>query len=228
MSDDIRVIHGDCLDVLPTLEAGSVDAIVTDPPYGTEAPKDGYGRRVGKQFIQGDADLSLVEAMLSHAPRLLKPGGWLAFFCSPKRRFDVESLCRVAAVPVRGEVVWDKKTPGLGGGIRYQHETILLCCGDSGRDSLFSVISEFCERERHGKHPHQKPLRLIASLVRYCSRPGELILDPFAGSGTTPIACRKSGRRCLAVESDARWIPVINRRLADAATPLFDAFPASP
>lgn len=227
MTGDIRLIHGDCLQVLPTLGAGEVDAIVTDPPYGTAVERDGYGRRQiydGKQHIKNDADLSMMEAMLALAPRVLSKNAWVALFCSPKKRFEAETICRAAGFVVHGEIVWDKLQPGLGGGLRYQHETILLCRhgNPAGRHGILSVIRANLAPGRRGAgHPHEKPISLMTELVRYCSRAGETILDPFAGSGSTAVACMKTGRRCVAVECDAKYIPIIERRTSAAETPLF-------
>lgn len=231
MADDVRVIHGDCLAVLPTLAGEPIAAVVTDPPYGTRVERDGYGRRQlyhGSNHIEGDEDLSAFAAMLKHVVPLLACDAWIGTFCSPKLRYDAETVCRESGLSVTGEVIWDKRTPGLGGGIRYQHETVLLCRKGkaSGRSGLLSVISELVAKQKEGGHPHEKPLRLMAALVRYCSRPGDLILDPFAGSGTTGVAALKTGRRCILIEKDARYIPVIERRIAEARTPLFDAIEA--
>lgn len=227
--DGITVYHGDCLAILPTLAAGSVNAIVTDPPYGIEVGQDGYGRRqnyggVGR-FIENDSDLSALDSALIGSPRILPRNSWLALFCSPKRHSEAAALVVARGFPVLGEVVWDKAAPGLGGGIRYQHETILLCGHGkpSGLAPLFSVIRSFVPREgKHRRHPHEKPTEVMGALIRYCSRPGDTILDPFAGSGSTLVAAAKAGRRAIGIESDERWIPSIIRRLEAAKTPLFN------
>jgi site-specific DNA-methyltransferase (adenine-specific) len=225
---DVQLIHGDCLEVLPTLDVGSVDAIVTDPPYGTEVARDGYGRRAyldDSRFIAGDTDLSVVAGILAEAPRLLRPDSWVAVFCSPKRRFDVETLCREAGLPVGGEIVWDKgRGTALGGGLRCQHETVLLCRHGkpAGRSSLFSVmeaIHGFNGKPRH--HVHEKPVRPMRSLVEYCCPRGGVVLDPCTGSGSTLVACLKSERKAIGIDVDAGCVSVARRRLADAATPLF-------
>jgi DNA modification methylase len=224
---DIILHHGDCLAILPTLEAGSVDAIVTDPPFGTEVGRDGYGRRlnyggVGRKIV-GDNDLSALDGMLYQVGRILVRDSWLAIFCSPKRHAETADLIESRGFPVAGEVVWDKASPGLGGGIRYQHEIILLCehGNPAGRDSLFSVIRAHLSRDnKQQRHPHEKPVALLTSLVCYCSRPGDTVLDPFAGSGSTLVACRKAGRIGVGIEIDEQWIPTIERRLKEAEMPL--------
>lgn len=199
--DGITLYHGDCRAVMPAIPEGSINAVVTDPPYGTQADRDGYGRRhssggVGR-FIEGDSDLSALDGMLACVGRVLRPNSWLAIFCSPKRHAETAALIERHGFPVAGEVVWDKAAAGLGGGLRYQHETILLCRHGkpAGRDALFSVIRAFLPRDgKHRRHPHEKPVELMTALVRYCARPGQVVLDPFAGTGSTLVACVKSGR----------------------------------
>jgi adenine-specific DNA-methyltransferase len=229
-ADDVRIIHGDCRAVLPTLADGSVDAIVTDPPYGTEVERDGYGRRQkwqGDQKIENDNDLGILVAVLPEFRRLVKPNGWVVMFCSPKRRDDVGEACRKHGLNIRGEAIWDKRSPGLGGGIRYQHEAILFGSFGSpiGRCGLSSVLSEWMPKGQNGhrqqRHVHEKPVGVLTNLIRYASDAAGLILDPFAGSGSTAVACLKTGRRCIAIESDAKYIPTIQRRVDEARTPLF-------
>lgn len=70
-------------------------------------------------------------------------------------------------------------------------------------------------------HPCPFPLGIPARCIKAVTMPGETVLDPFAGSGTTGVACLKSGRKCILIEKDLRYIPIINRRLRDASTPLF-------
>lgn len=226
---DVEIIEGDCRTVMAAMKPGSVDAIVTDPPFGTEAAKDGYGRRfyggVGR-FIAGDADLDAFDGMLVEASRVLATNAWVVVFCSPKRHAETAHILESRGFPVAGEAVWDKASPGLGGGIRYQHETILLCKrGEiAGRNSMFSVLRCHLSREnKHLRHPHEKPVPVLTELVRYCSTKGQIVLDPFAGSGSTLVACLKTGRRGIGIELDAGYCEIARRRVSEAATPLFEA-----
>lgn len=217
---DLRL--GDCLDILPTLADGSVDAIVTDPPYGTDAPRDGYGRRsLGgpTKRIAGDSSLETLRLALMHAPRLLRPRGFAVVFCSPKRHAEAAAVVVGCGLHVFGEIVWDKKCPGLGGGIRYQHETILLC-GESkprGRSPIFSVLRHAAPRAKR-VHPHEKPVGLMAALVGYASSPMDVVLDPFMGSGASGLACQDAGRRFIGIESDPTHFATAERRIALART----------
>jgi DNA modification methylase len=216
--DGITIYHGDCREVLPTL--ASADAFVMDPPYGTKVDRDGYGRRqlyAGTRQIAGDEDLSLMSIAMRHARRMVRQGGWVAAFCSPKRHDEAATACRTEGFEVAGEVVWDKLRPGLGGGIRYQHETVLLCHagGASGNAAMFSVLRGMIASDgRQDGHPHEKPLNVMGSLVCYCSKPGELVVDPFSGSGTTLVAAKLNGRLAIGIEVEERWCEIAAKRLA--------------
>lgn len=224
-----RIVHGDCRLIIPTLAAESIAAVITDPPYGTENERDGYGRRqnyggIGRK-IEGDSDLAALTGMLGELPRVLRTPAWVAVFCSPKRHMETAATMELSGFPVAGEVVWDKASPGLGGGIRYQHETILLCKHGkaTGLSSLFSVLRHHVSRtNRDMRHPHEKPVALMMDIVNYCSREHDTILDPFAGSGSTLVACEKSGRIGIGTELGLNWVDLARRRLMETKMPLFD------
>jgi DNA modification methylase len=218
-AEPVKVVEGDCLEVLRSLPDGCVDAVITDPPYGTDVPRDGYGRRQlwnAERRIEGDSDLAAMDAGLRESLRLLAPNTWAVCFVSPKRHAESVAVAEGAGFAVKGEVVWDKAVPGLGGGIRYQHElVVLLAKGEpAGMAQLFSVIR--CNRVQHARHPHEKPVGLVRELVRYTTTEGWLILDPFAGSGTTGVAAISEGRRAILVEKDPEYAALCRRRVSEA------------
>ena len=193
---------GDCMDVLPTLP--KVDAVITDPPYGTEGAH-GYGRSGRK--ILNDNDLSVVEIALDLA-RPLCDGNALVFY-SPKMARTFHAC--TSAYRWAGEMVWDKKAPGMGGGLRYQHESIAVF-GDVGRlNGAFSVIPVYRDAD---EHPHKKPDALMDVLVgKYQA---QTILDPFMGSGSTGAACARLGRSFIGIELDPHYFDIACRRIEDA------------
>lgn len=214
--------NGDCRELLQRIEDQSVDAVVCDPPYGTDVPRDGYGRRQvyggNAVHIQNDQDLSLLTGVMPVLYAKLKPNAFAVIFCSPKNRRGAEDACLAAGFNVCGEVVWDKKSPGLGGGIRYQHETVLLCSKGkpSGKAALFSVLCYHVDKQnRPERHPHEKPVGLLRQLINYVSEPNDFVLDPFAGIGSTLVAAVREGRRCLGFEIEGKYCEFAKRRLRD-------------
>jgi len=197
-----KLYLGDCRDVLPTLP--KVDAVITDPPYGTENGL-GYGRQHKK--ILNDSDLSVVEVALDLA-RPVCDGNALVFY-SPR----VAHAFHLATASYRwgGGLVWDKKAPGLGGGLRYQHECIAVF-GDVKRlSNTFSVLRHFRDAS---EHPHQKPDGLMDALVG--AYEAQSILDPFMGSGSTGAACARLGRAFIGIELDPAHFETALRRIEDA------------
>ena len=208
---DARIINGDCLDVLRTLEPGSVDAVVTDPPYGI---KHSAGRTPHcswyKRQINGDESTHLRDAIVAWAAERDLP--WVCF----------GSWKRPAPKGCRGVLVWDKG-PAFGCGdlsFPWKPSWELVYIGGPGwkgkRDE--GVLRGPCviSWESRGRvHPHQKPTWLIEALLRKLPK-ASTILDPFAGSGTTGVACLQTGRRFLGIELSADYCAIAEKRLAEA------------
>jgi site-specific DNA-methyltransferase (adenine-specific) len=253
LSDEIRVIHGDCLDVLPTLEPGSVDCVVTSPPYnqlGGRVPMKSSGlmannRWVAKVNAKGYADdmsepdyRSWLASVADALGRAVRPGGSL-FFNHKIRYRDGEMFHPIDYVrewegwDFRQEIIWDVAAAiafncGLFAPVEERVYWLVKAGakpgwnpGAAGMLSLWRI-----DRNRHIKgsvkgHPCPFPVELPKRCIEAVTLPGEVILDPFAGSGSTLIAALKSGRRAIGIEIDERYIPIIHRRLKDAETPLF-------
>jgi len=196
---------GDCLEILPTL--GKVDAVITDPPYGTQNLAGGYGRRqlhdVGDglgRVIANDEDLAALEAAFPLMLGLV-PIGWLAVFYAARR--TPQFVHATAGGAWFGGVVWDKCAPGLGYHIRYAHEDIAIFrAGEPPRPEtpLLSVIRAASPKGE--EHPHEKPVRLLEALVAWLAPIDGTVLDPFMGSGSTGMACAGLGRRFIGIELD--------------------------
>tara|TARA_A100000172_G_scaffold26952_1_gene15827 strand:- start:1360 stop:2037 length:678 start_codon:yes stop_codon:yes gene_type:complete len=210
---DCTLYSGDCLEIIPMLYG--YDAVVTDPPYGTAAV--GSYNRAG-DLILNDDDLSVVSAALA----AINCNDMIVFY-SPRKA--AEFYTELSFVPWYGEIVWDKKAPGMGGGLRYQHENI-ACAGDPSRWSgAFSIISIYRDAQ---KHPHQKPIQLMEMLLRNFN--AEHILDPFMGSGSTGVACAKLGKKFIGIELDPKHFDTACSRIEEAykQRDLFVAPPAAP
>lgn len=152
------IIHGDSLTVLRQMEPESVDAIITDPPYG---------------------------------------------------------------INVKSEVIWDKVYHGMGdtkAAFAPSHENIVFAVkgkysfpGSRPKDLVtFPKINS-----SKMVHPTEKPVGLLANLISSVTKPGDLILDPFAGSGSTLVAAKKTGRRFIGIELDDDYFVTAQRRIEE-------------
>lgn len=210
---DCTLYHADCMDVLPTLP--KVDAVVTDPPYGTQELGGGYGRRQlhsenGRdgRTILGDHDLSTfksaVELMASYNCYIL------AFYAPRKTRQFIEAIGDIEYV---GEIVWDKKQMGLGYTVRYSHESIAVLKVGNPEKPLFAIDSVITAHQMEKSHPHQKPIELMKTL---CSWQQGNVLDPFMGSGTTGVACVNLGRKFIGIEKERKYFDIACERIQRA------------
>jgi site-specific DNA-methyltransferase (adenine-specific) len=217
---DVRVIHGDCLDVLPTLAGEPIVAVIADPPYGINLSSRNGGSR-------SKAALALDDYRVEGDCRPFDPAPWLAF---PKVILWGANHYADRLPPRRSWLVWDKRE---GGTSDDQADCELAWTNLPGPERLFSHrwrgMIKASERSQKRVHPTQKPVALIAWCIKQLGlQPGDLVLDPYAGSGTTGLACLNAGLRCILIEKESRYIPVIGRRLDLARTPLFDETGMSP
>lgn len=231
---DVRLIEGEALATLQTLEAGSVDCVVTDPPYGIDyrtvngaspSEKHRSSRVVPWQPIVGD-DRPRGE-WLHPCLRALRDGGALYLCCRQDVEPEWRRLLAEAGFSFKQRLVWHKRAHGKGdlaGTYAMTCEDVLFVT--KGRHLLSCRPSMLLDvgcvptwKLRH--HPHQKPVGLFRRLIAASTPPGGTVLDPFAGSGTTGIAALAEGRKAILVEREPAYCDVIRRRLADFDGPLF-------
>lgn len=212
-SDDaVTLYHGDCREVLPRLDI-SVDSLITDPPYGLNI---GYGRTaLGVREIEGDHDDALLLGVLADVEHLMKPDAWTVIFCGYTHSGLVQKAAEKAGYRVKTVVVWDKKMPSLGEGIRNQYELAVVAKRGNPREHYTGGNVWTILRERgRPEHPHMKPQALMQRCVDYFSSDGAVLLDPFAGSGSTLLAAKTLGRRAVGIEFDERYCELAAKRLA--------------
>ena len=225
----VRLYHGDAMRVLNALPPESVQAVITDPPYGIayqSAWRTDKAKRHAK--IAGD-DLPCVW-WLPAAARCLSVGGCLVCFC----RWDVAEAFRSAigwaGLDVVAQLVWDRMVHGMGdltGEPAPQHD--LMWFAVKGRYALPGrrPTSVYREQRLSGDeltHPCEKPVGLMADIASDFAPPDGTVLDPFMGSGTTGIGCMQTGRKFIGCELDPTHYATALRRLrhADGAGSLFD------
>lgn len=204
---------GDCLEIIPTL--GTVDAVVTDPPFGTQDLGRGYGRRQlhsinGRdgRIIKNDKDLSVLAGFMQKIP--LENGFALVFYAPRKIKEFLEAIEPHEYV---GEIIWDKKQMGLGYTVRYSHESIAVIKFGENPRPLFAIDSIIEAHQQEKIHPHQKPVSLLKKLVSW--QAGN-VLDPFMGSGTTLVACQQMGRHGIGIEISKEYFDIACQRVHNA------------
>ena len=216
---DCSLYLGDCLDILPQLGAGSVDAVVTDPPYGI-AYISGM-RKPETSFGLMNSDDITNAAWLIFVPRIIKIGG--AIYCFS--RWDVlgiwKHLFEFFGLSVKNCIVWDKEQGGMGdlsGSYSPSHEMILLATrgkhllnGNRPKD-----VIRIQRMSGQRVHPTEKPIELMRELILNSTDAGTTILDPFMGSGTTGVACVQTGRKFIGIEIEPKYFDIAVKRIQQA------------
>jgi DNA modification methylase len=201
----ITLYCGDCLDVLPQLSLPGDTAVVTDPPYGMNesarrvasrknmAPTTDYGEFC---WDSEPASAEEIKAVLSVGKQHIIWGG--NFF---------------ELIPSRGWLVWDK----LNSGDFADAELAWTDLPTSVRvfRHMWNGMIRQSERDCPRVHPTQKPIALMRWCFSFLGN-GSTILDPFAGSGTTLVACVQTGRRGIGIELDERYCEIAVRRIEQA------------
>lgn len=215
------LINGDALTVLRQMEAESVNFIITDPPYGVDFQSGRVEKARRKDKIANDKAPFIW--WLYDAFRVLTVGGGLLCFS----RWDVQQVfidaMKIAGFSVKSVIVWDRVVHGMGdlkSTFAPRYDTCIFAVKGSyafpnGRPA--DVIQ--CQRINGAdlRHPNEKPLDLMRRLIEATTKPNDLILDPFAGSGTTLVAVLQCGRRYIGVEISPQHYETAQRRLYEAA-----------
>jgi len=210
--------------VMRRLPDASVDAIITDPPYGMAYQSAWRTERERFDPIANDGFPFVW--WLSDAARLLRDGGCVLCFC----RWDSAEAFRVAigwtGLRVASQVIWDREVHGMGdltGSPAPRHDTIWFAT--KGKYTFpgkrpTSIVRHQRVAAEALVHPNEKPIGLMVDLVRSYTPEGAVVLDPFAGSGATGVACAKNGRGFVGVELDQTYHGLATKRIMEAA-PLF-------
>ena len=224
--DGITIYHGDCRGAMPTLN--KVDMVLTDPPYASGARTDS-NRQCRGSMLRGteDADWFSHDAMttwgfqwfmrstLIQLRELLRSGGHLYWFTDWRMTPTVYGMLEAHGFRVNHCLVWAKTHFGMGQYWRNQHENIVFASVgvptgmlDRGRGS---VITSKNVTSGDRDHPTKKPLDLFTQIIS--AVPGETILDPFMGSGTTLRAAKDLGRRAIGIEIEEKYCEIAANRL---------------
>jgi site-specific DNA-methyltransferase (adenine-specific) len=191
------ITHGDCIEVMHQMPAQSVDFILTDPPYLVN-----YRDRDGRS-IRNDADASWLKPAMAEAYRVLKQNRLAVMFYGWTKVDRFFSAWRDAGFRPVGHLVFRKTYSSKSRFFSYQHEQAYLLA--KGNPPLPSQpLADVIDMPYSGNklHPTQKPVAALAPLIRSFSLPGELVLDPFAGSGSSCAAALLVDRRYIGIELD--------------------------
>lgn len=218
---DAVLYQGDCLEIMPTL--GQFDAVVTDPPYLlTLGGRGDYATwQLAKDYDNNGqivpCDINWSDFM-APIPQAMKDGTHAYVMCNNRHVKDMLTQAEVAGLGFHNLLVWDKKscTPNRYymknlefTGFFYKNRSKHL--NDCSSQQLMA-----CPQENYGDHPTTKPVALMSFYIRNSSQHGDIVLDPFMGSGTTGVAALQAGRRFVGIELDAKYFDAACGRIERA------------
>lgn len=228
------VICADCLleAGMPALADHSVDVVIADPPYEAEAHTQGRrlrGKTVGDYRTINEAPLGFAPITDHERARAARQMArvarrWILVFCQAEAVQKWREELEAAGAKYKRACVWVKPDaqPQLTGdrpGVGYESIVAAHAAAPGrsrwnggGRVGIYTFNKNSSDPARTG-HPTQKPLALMEALVRDFTEPGELILDPYAGSGTTGVAAVRNGRAFVGFERDPAYAEMANKRI---------------
>jgi site-specific DNA-methyltransferase (adenine-specific) len=203
-----KILHGDCIAAMRQMPVASVDFILTDPPYLVN-----YRDRNGRS-IDNDANSDWLKPAMAEAYRILKPNRVAVIFYGWTRTDAFFEAWREAGFHPVGHLVFRKAYSSKSRFVSYCHEQAYLLAKDRPPLPKYP-LADVIEMPYSGNklHPTQKPIAALVPLIRSFSLRGELVLDPFAGSGSSCAAALLTGRRYIGIELNAEYFSEATRRM---------------
>lgn len=213
-NQQIQVEHGDWQDILGRMEDGSADLVLTDPPQGFSGADPAQSSAA---TIKGLVDVTPleIEMIAKEFYRVLRDGGTCIVWFDFWRHGILREKLEQAGFDVFRQIIWQKNFPVRDDPSRtYLEDTRLMavaCIKGTGHTfnstydyGVYHYGRSFIPRDR--EHPEMKPIPLCLELIENHSNPGDLVVDPFMGSGTSAVAAWLTGRRFVGGDIDEDWI----------------------
>jgi len=244
MSELYKLHKGDCLPFLQSLPAGSVDAVITDPPYssGGAFRSDRANSTASKYLgshgvttkaqtlpeVLGDSRDALGWAFWSTlwataCYEVVKEGGTFMLFSDWRQLPNATNVIQAAGFVWRGIAVWDKGGTSRPMSGRFSHQAEYIVWGTKGalawdfeKPAHRGVFTSNVVPSNDRNHQTEKPIDVMSWLLGITEE-GETVLDPFMGSGTTGVACMKLGRKFIGCEMSGEYFETAERRISQAA-----------
>ena len=210
------IYNKDCIEGMKELPDESIDGIITDPPYG-----------INKSKIIGDEDFWTIGRMLPEAYRVLKKDSFFICFCSIAK---IPELLKLSPFNYRWMCIMFTNNSMARGSMGFSAFVPALVFM-KGNAKIKKQIRDVCEISTSAQqvkafyHPYQKHEKFLTDLILTSSREGDIILDPFSGGGSVPVACKELNRQFIGYEIDPQYYKLSLERLSDktstSATPTF-------
>ena len=236
-SNGIRLINGDCLVSMDNIEDGSVDLLLTDPPYNLglfmqeratnlKRMRANYFGAAGWDNLSSEDWAESMDGFFKEASRVVRKGGSVIVFMAVIKLETLISLAQKHGFYYKTTGVWHKLNPmprnmnlhfinSTESWVYFVNGAKTGTFNNEGRaihDFYESSVTPKSEKE-FGKHPTQKPVELMGHFVSLLSNPGDVVLDPFMGSGSTGVSAKELGRRFVGIELDEDYFDIAAKRM---------------
>ena len=231
--------NADCIEILKTLKPNSIDLIFADPPYflsnGGKSIHSGKIVSVNKgdwdDKSKYDNHLQFTKEWLQQSFRVLKYGGSIWISGTVHNIFDVKNYLDEIGFKIINIVVWHKSDPPpliYKNKFKFSYELIIWAKKDGKHTfnykDMFAVEGEEMQdvwtipavgisEKKFGYHPTQKPEALLERIIKACSNEGDIVLDPFSGSGTTCFVAKRLNRKYIGIEKNKEFFNISKRRI---------------
>lgn len=227
-SEDIWLMKGDCLERMKEIPCGSVDFILTDPPYLiSESKGGGMMGKDGRKFME-DMELGLkvgvnLSQVLTQSSELFKSKDHFCgvFFCSNKQLVDYLQFAENNKYQY-GVGVWNKTNPPPLCNYKYLNDVEYWIyikgkkskiLGNYSTKSMVYTSPNNSKESKEFGHPTVKPIPLLEKFITNHTKEGDIILDPFIGSGSTGVACLNLNRKFIGIELDDKYFEIAKERI---------------
>lgn len=234
---EIKLYNEDCIVAMKKIEGNTVDLIVTDPPYNLgvfmknrdtnlKKMRDNFFGDAGWDDMEFDEWSKSMDNFFKLAAKVTKKGGAMIMFMAIIKVETIIKLAEKHGFYYKTTGIWHKTNPmprnmnlhfvnSTEAWVYFTYKTRTGTFNNEGalfHDFVETSVTPSSER-RFGKHPTQKPEGLIHHFVELLSNPGDCVLDPFMGSGTTGVVAKKAERNFIGVELDGKYFEIAEERI---------------
>ena len=213
----IELYEGDCLELMKNIPDGSVDLVLTDPPYGMDFQSNFRKEMYSK--IENDKCLGWLENYVDECFRILKDNTAVYFFCS-WHNVDIFKQAIEKKFKIKNILIWEKNNTSMGdlkGSYAPKYEMIIFA--HKGRKLLNGFrYADIIKANRTGNkfHPTEKPVALLEFFIKNSSNENAVVFDGFMGSGSTGVSCINTNRNFIGIELDKGYFDIAKKRIEES------------
>ena len=220
---------GDCLELMKNIPNGSVDLVLTDPPYLCDYSRHDSKSRFSKKIANDEnnsANEGMIERYLQECFRIMKDNTAIYCFCNYKKIDFFKQQIEKAGFNLKNIIIWDKQRNGMGDlsttfGNSYEFIIFASKGQPKIRGKRISDVWQFARvKPKEQTHQNQKPIDLLKLAIEKSSDENAVVFDGFMGSGSTGAACVNTNRHFIGIELDEGYFNIAKKRIEEAVNDL--------